>query len=99
VLVVGPDRKPGPRPVKLRGAAQGNRWIVESGLAEGEQVVVDGFQKLAFAPPGSPVNPVPWDPNAAPAAPAAARGTAAPGAASGPAGAGASAAASAAASR
>ncbi len=66
VIVVGADGKPGPRPVKI-GSQQGNNWIVLEGLKEGEQVVVDGFQKMQA--PGAPVKPVPWKPGApAPAA-------------------------------
>lgn len=56
VLVVGGDGKPAPRPVKL-GAAQGGSWMVLEGLKPGEQVIVDGFQKMR---PGAPVKPVPW---------------------------------------
>ncbi|MBY0235471.1 MAG: efflux RND transporter periplasmic adaptor subunit, partial [Burkholderiaceae bacterium] len=69
VLVVGPDNKPMPRKVKVdRG--QGNQWVVLEGLQAGEQVIVDGFQKMFV--PGAPVTPVPWTPAAsAPAAPAA----------------------------
>nr|WP_295079289.1 efflux RND transporter periplasmic adaptor subunit [uncultured Roseateles sp.] len=69
VLVVGPDNKPMPRKVKVdRG--QGNQWVVLEGLQAGEQVIVDGFQKMLV--PGAPVTPVPWTPAAsAPAAPAA----------------------------
>lgn len=44
------------RPLRL-GSAQGNRWIVLDGLKPGEQVIVDGFQKMR---PGAPVTPVPW---------------------------------------
>ncbi|MDE2417311.1 MAG: efflux RND transporter periplasmic adaptor subunit [Burkholderiales bacterium] len=75
VLVVGPESKPMPRPVKV-GSAQGNQWVVLSGLQPGDQVIVDGFQKMMV--PGAPVKPVPWSPNApaaaasAPAAPASA---------------------------
>jgi len=73
VLVIGPESKPMPRPVKV-GSAQGNQWVVLSGLQPGEQVIVDGFQKMMV--PGAPVKPVPWNPNAAaasaPAAPASA---------------------------
>jgi len=75
VLVVGADGKPAPRPVKL-GGAQGGDWVVLEGLKPGEQVIVDGFQKMR---PGSPVKPVPWAPGAsapamaASAAPAASR--------------------------
>jgi membrane fusion protein (multidrug efflux system) len=59
VIVVGADGKPGPRPVKV-GAQQGSNWVVLDGLKEGEQVVVDGFQKMMV--PGAPVKPVPWTP-------------------------------------
>jgi len=62
VLVVGADNKPQPRTIKL-GAAQGNDWIVLEGLASGERVIVEGFQKMMV--PGAPVNPVPWAPRAA----------------------------------
>lgn len=57
VIVVGADGKPAPRPVKVAGA-QDNQWIVVDGLKAGEQVVVDGFQKMMV--PGAPVKPVPW---------------------------------------
>jgi len=63
VLVVGDDRQVKPRPVKVIGA-QGSDWVIESGLQPGEQVVVDGFQKLLMAR-GAPVTPVPWTPLAA----------------------------------
>jgi len=62
VLVVGADNKPVSRSVKI-GSAQGNQWVVLSGLKPGEQVIADGFQKMFV--PGAPVKPVPW--NAAPA--------------------------------
>lgn len=58
VLVVGPDSKPVPRSVKV-GAAQNNQWLILEGLQAGEQVIVDGFQKMMV--PGAPVKPVPWD--------------------------------------
>lgn len=57
VIVVGSDGKPSPRTVKV-ASAQGNNWVVVDGLKEGEQVVVDGFQKMMV--PGAPVKPVPW---------------------------------------
>ncbi len=70
VMVVA-DGAVAPRPVKL-GGARGNEWVVLGGLKAGEQVMVDGFQKIAMAPK-APVQPVPWSPaGAAPAAPAAA---------------------------
>ena len=66
VLVVAPDHQVAQRAVKLGGARGSNQWVVLEGLKPGEQVVVDGFQKIR---PKSPVTPVPWSP-AAPAAPA-----------------------------
>ena len=79
VMVVAPDGKVAPRPVKV-GTAQGGQWVVLDGLKAGEQVMVDGFQKLRG--PG-PVKAVPWQPGAsaprnggAPAAAAASAGTA-----------------------
>jgi membrane fusion protein (multidrug efflux system) len=57
VIVVGADGKPAPRPVKI-GSQQGANWIVLEGLKPGEQVVVDGFQKMMV--PGAPVKAVPW---------------------------------------
>ncbi|MCV2364191.1 efflux RND transporter periplasmic adaptor subunit [Paucibacter sp. DJ1R-11] len=70
VLVVGAGNKPEPRIVKV-GSAQGNQWVVLDGLKPGEQVIVDGFQKMFV--PGAPVTPVPWSAASAsaPAAPAA----------------------------
>jgi len=58
VMVVGADGKVAPRPVKL-GPAVGGQWVVLEGLVAGEQVMVDGFQKLR---PGATVKPVPWSP-------------------------------------
>ena len=60
VLVVGADGKVTPRPVKI-GSAQGGQWVVLEGLKPGEQVMVDGFQKLRGA---APVKAVPWQPAA-----------------------------------
>lgn len=68
VLVVGADGKPTPRPVKV-GNAQGGQWVILGGLQPGEQVIVDGFQKMMV--PGAPVKTVPWTPGGAPAAAAA----------------------------
>ena len=73
VLVVGADGKPMPRPVKV-GSAQGNQWVVMDGLKPGEQVIVDGFQKMMV--PGAPVKAVPWKAGA-PSAPSAASSAAA----------------------
>ncbi|GAP35503.1 efflux RND transporter periplasmic adaptor subunit [Piscinibacter sakaiensis] len=73
VLVVGPDNKPAPRPIRI-AQAQGTQWLVTDGLKPGEQVIVAGFQKMFV--PGAPVKPVPWTP-AASAASGTAPGTAA----------------------
>lgn len=64
VLVVGADGKAQVRPVQIAGARDG-QWIVSGGLKAGEQVVVDGFQKMG--PPGAAVlKTVPWTPIGAP---------------------------------
>jgi membrane fusion protein (multidrug efflux system) len=60
VLVVGADGKPSVRVVKL-GGNEGGNWIVLDGLKPGEQVIVDGFQKIR---PGGTVKPVAWSANA-----------------------------------
>jgi membrane fusion protein (multidrug efflux system) len=67
VLVVAPDGKVGPRPVKIGSEFQG-QWVVLDGLKAGEMVMVDGFQKLRG---NAPVKPVPWQGAASGAAPAA----------------------------
>ncbi len=56
VMVVAPDGKVAPRPVKLGSSIDG-QWVVLDGLKPGEQVMVDGFQKLRG---NAPVQPVPW---------------------------------------
>jgi len=71
VMIVA-DGKAMPRAVTL-GSASGSSWIVLDGLEAGEQVMVDGFQKLRG--PG-PVKAVPWSPPAS--APAAASSLPAP---------------------
>jgi membrane fusion protein (multidrug efflux system) len=69
VMVVGANGQAAQRAVKL-GGAEGANWVVLDGLKPGEQVIVDGFQKMR---PGVPVKPVPWTPTgSAPAAAAAA---------------------------
>lgn len=60
VLVVAADGKVSPRLVKI-GSAQGGQWVVLEGLQPGEQVMVDGFQKLRG---NAPVKAVPWQPGA-----------------------------------
>jgi len=54
VLLVGPENKVTPRPVKL-GAMSGTDFVVEDGLKNGETLIVDGVQK---ARPGTGVKPV-----------------------------------------
>lgn len=44
-----------PRPVTL-GQTIGDKWLVTSGLAAGDKVIVEGLQKLR---PGAPIKPVP----------------------------------------
>ena len=63
VMVVSPEGKVSPRPVKV-AQGQGNRWVVLDGLKAGEQVMVDGFQKLRG---DAPVKAVPWQAPGAPA--------------------------------
>jgi len=67
VMVVAQDGQVSPRTVKI-GGAQNGQWVVLEGLKPGEQVMVDGFQKLR---PGAPVKPVPWAMGAGPATAAA----------------------------
>ena len=70
LTVVDAEGKMHKRNVKI-SAAQDNQWIVLEGLKAGEQVMVDGFQKLMMMPPGAPVKAVPWKaPAPASAAPA-----------------------------
>ena len=78
VMVVGADGKISPRKIKV-GGERDSKWIVLDGLKAGEQVMVDGFQKLQMMPPGTPVKVVPWKPaGAKPAAGAAGQAPAAP---------------------
>ena len=65
VMVVAPDGKVAPRPVKI-GSAIGGEWLVLEGLSAGDTVMVDGFQKLRS---NAPVKPVPWKAAASGAAP------------------------------
>jgi len=60
-LVVGSDNKVATRTLRLRGT-NGNQWIVESGLDDGDRVVVAGVQKVQ---PGAVVQAI--DSQAAPA--------------------------------
>ena len=53
LMLVGPDNKVTPRPVKL-GDWQGRNWVVTAGLEPGDQVIVDNLIKLR---PGATVAP------------------------------------------
>jgi membrane fusion protein (multidrug efflux system) len=69
-LVVNPQGVVEPRTLDVAGVA-GDKWVVRSGLAAGDQLIVEGVMR---AMPGSPVTPKPVQAAAAPegAAPAAA---------------------------
>ena len=56
VMVVDGEGKVAPRNITVRGQQEG-QWVVTEGLKSGDQVMVDGFQKLH---PGGTVKPVPW---------------------------------------
>jgi membrane fusion protein (multidrug efflux system) len=60
VYVLGKDNKAEPRPLTLNGWS-GNDWVVLTGLAPGDKVIVDGLMKVF---PGAEV--VVGDPNAPP---------------------------------
>ncbi len=77
VMVVGTDGKVKPRPVKVGGQQRG-QWVILDGLKAGEQVMVDGFQKLRGE---APVKGVPWQaPGSKPASTASAPASTASGA-------------------
>ena len=67
VMVVDAEGKVATRPVKI-GGAKDSQWVVLEGLKSGEQVVVDGFQKIQ---PRATVKPVPWTPVSSASAPTA----------------------------
>lgn len=78
VMVVGADGKVAAVPVQV-SVARGDQWVITSGLKGGEQVIVEGLQKVQ---PGAPAKAVPFvapgtqSPASAPAtAPAAAPAT------------------------
>ena len=58
VMVVDAEGKANPRPVKV-GRMTGGDFVIESGLKDGDQIIVNGLQK---ARPGTVVKPVPWPP-------------------------------------
>ncbi len=81
VLVVGQDGKVVRKDIPTTQSQDGN-WVVGSGLAPGDQVIVSGVQK---AQPGQPAKATPWQPPAQPGAPGAAPAGQAPAPAAAPA--------------
>lgn len=63
-FVIGAENKIEARKLDV-GRSVNNSWIVESGLNEGERLVMDGFQRIRA---GQVVAPVPFEAQAAPAA-------------------------------
>ena len=59
VWVVKADNSLEQRPIKVSQAV-GNQWVVETGLTAGEQIVVEGFQKIR---PNVKVKAVAWNAN------------------------------------
>lgn len=57
--VVGKDGKAMPRPLTTERAL-GDHWLISSGVAPGEQVVVEGIQQLQMMPPGVVVKATPY---------------------------------------
>lgn len=53
-MVIGPDGTVIARPLQVSRAI-GDQWLVESGLEDGDRVIVEGLQKIR---PGMPVNAV-----------------------------------------
>ena len=64
VYVIGPDNKAMPKPIQVAEWV-GDEWVVTSGLAAGEKIIVDGLMKVF---PGAPVQVGP--PQGGPATPA-----------------------------
>lgn len=64
VLVVGADGKVARKPV-VADAQQGGDFVVTSGLADGDKVIVSGVQHVQA---GAPAKATPWKPDAAPPA-------------------------------
>ena len=58
VMVVGADGKVAVVPVQV-GVARGDQWVINSGLKGGEQVIVEGLQKVR---PGAPAKAIPFVP-------------------------------------
>jgi membrane fusion protein, multidrug efflux system len=63
VMVVDATGKVAPKTITADRAI-GDRWLVTSGLSDGDKVIVDGLQRIQ---PGMPVKAVPYAPQGAPA--------------------------------
>ncbi len=57
VMALTPDNKVEIRPITI-SSAEGNDWIVTSGLKAGDKVILEGLQKIQ---PGMVVKPVPFN--------------------------------------
>ncbi len=58
VMVVDAESKVAPRPV-ITGDMAGGDFVITDGLKPGDQVIVNGLQRIR---PGAPVKPVEWNP-------------------------------------
>ena len=70
VYLLGPETKAVPKPVVVGEWAPGNEWVITSGLAPGDKVIVDGLMKVypgAQVQVGDPNAPPPGAPGATPA--------------------------------
>jgi membrane fusion protein (multidrug efflux system) len=65
VMVVDAESKVAMRPIKTGGMTGGD-FVIEEGLQPGDQVIVNGLQKVR---PGSPVKTVEWNPPGSSTAP------------------------------
>jgi membrane fusion protein (multidrug efflux system) len=61
VMLVNAEKQATVQPVKT-GPMSGSDFIVLDGLKDGDQVIVNGLQKIH---PGAPVKAVPWTPGGA----------------------------------
>jgi membrane fusion protein (multidrug efflux system) len=57
LYIVDPEGRAQLRPVTA-GRIVNGRWVITEGLRPGDQVIVEGFQKIR---PGAPVKPEPWE--------------------------------------
>ncbi len=58
-LIVDAESKLQPRMLTL-DRAMGDKWLVSAGLAAGDQLIVEGLQRVQRMPPGTPVKAVPF---------------------------------------